>query len=249
MKAKLTHQNKELEIDLSKPLDISLPIKNQSNLIAWYLDSPKIQPVEEDNWVAKVSEGASINFNTIWFSPHAHGTHTECVGHISKEFYSINQCLQQFLFLAKVISLEPETTNDDFVFRKEMLQEKIKPQETEALIVRSLPNSTLKKQKNHNHSNWSYFTEEAALYLRNCGIKHLLIDLPSVDKEKDGGKVLAHKAFFNYPENPRLDATITEFTYVAPHIKDGFYMLNLQIAAIENDAAPSKPILYKIKNL
>lgn len=250
MTATLTHQNKKLEIDLSKPLDISLPIKNQSRLIAWYLDSPKIQPVKEGNWVAKVSEGASINFNTIWFNPHAHGTHTECVGHISKEFYSINQCLQKFFFLSKVISLQPEeTTNGDSIFSKDMLQEKIKSQEAEALIVRSLPNSVSKKQKNYNHSNWPYFTEEAAIYLRNCGIKHLLIDLPSVDKEKDDGKVLAHKAFFNYPKKPRLDATITELIYVATHIKDGFYLLNLQIAAIENDATPSKPILYKIKNL
>jgi hypothetical protein len=27
------------------------------------------------------------------------------------------------------------------------------------------------------------------------GIKHLLIDLPSVDKEHDEGKLVAHKAF------------------------------------------------------
>jgi hypothetical protein len=37
--------------------------------------------------------------------------------------------------------------------------------------------------------------EAAAGFIRECGIQHLLIDLPSVDKEKDEGKLLAHKAF------------------------------------------------------
>lgn len=249
MKTKLTYKNKSLAFDLSEPIDVSLAIENSSNLIAWYLDPPKIQAVKQDNWTAKVSEGASINFNNIWFNPHAHGTHTECVGHISNHFYSINQCLKQFFFFAKVISLSAEKNGEDNLFTKSMLQEKIAPQETEALLVRSLPNSDLKKQKNYNNTNWPYFTKDAALYLRECGIKHLLTDLPSVDKEKDAGKVLAHKAFFNYPEQPRLNASITEFIFIPTTIKDGFYMLNLQIAAIENDASPSKPVLYKIENL
>ena len=75
-------------------------------------------------------------------------------------------------------------------------------------------------------------------------MKHLLIDLPSVDKEKDEGKLLAHKAFWNYPEKPRYQATITEFIYVPNQVKDGSYLLNLQIASFHNDAAPSKPVLY-----
>jgi hypothetical protein len=36
--------------------------------------------------------------------------------------------------------------------------------------------------------------ERAALFLHG-GIQHLLIDLPSVDKEKDEGKLLAIKPF------------------------------------------------------
>ena len=34
--------------------------------------------------------------------------------------------------------------------------------------------------------------------------------------------------------------------YVENKILDGNYILNLQIASFENDASPSKPILYKI---
>ena len=109
-----------------------------------------------------------------------------------------------------------------------------------------MPNSDTKKSKKYSNTNWAYLLEEAAAYIKEVGIKHLLIDLPSVDKEKDEGKLLAHKAFWNYPLAPRLDATITEFIYVPSSILDGSYILNLQIASFENDATPSKPILYKV---
>ena len=90
--------------------------------------------------------------------------------------------------------------------------------------------------------------EGAALYLKQKGIKHVLIDLPSVDKEKDDCQLLAHHAFWNTKGKLRMDATITEFIYVPNAVEDGEYFLNLQIAPFENDATPSKPILYKVLN-
>ncbi len=153
--------------------------------------------------------------------------------------------LKTFFFFSKLISVEPETRGEDKVISEAILREKIQPNETEALIIRTLPNFREKQTKKYSHTNWPYLSEEAAIFLRNSGVKHLLIDLPSVDKEKDGGKLLAHKAFWNYPKNTRFDATITELVYVPNSIEDGDYLLNLQIASFENDASPSKPVLYK----
>ena len=42
------------------------------------------------------------------------------------------------------------------------------------------------------------------------------------------------------------EKTITEMIYVPNEISDGLYVLNLQIAPFENDASPSKPVLYKV---
>ncbi|MCH2217623.1 MAG: cyclase family protein, partial [Flavobacteriales bacterium] len=78
-------------------------------------------------------------------------------------------------------------------------------------------------------------------------IKHLLIDLPSVDKEKDDGLLLAHHGFWNTLGELRLDATITEFIYVPNSVEDGTYFLNLMVAPFENDASPSRPVLFTIK--
>lgn len=241
------------EIDLSKPIDISIPLTNTNeNPIAWYIEKPVIEPVVFGDWIGKVSEGkSSTNFNNIFFNPHGHGTHTECLGHITNDFYSINQSLKQFFFFAKLITIEPEKIGDDFVITKEQVLVLIN-EKTEALIIRTLPNQKEKKSRKYSNTNPPYLSEEAAIFIRESEIQHLLIDLPSVDKEHDEGKLLAHKAFWNVKDthnlnsDARLNATITEMIYVSDEIEDGNYILNLQIASFENDASPSKPILYKI---
>lgn len=248
MKAQITHNHKTYNIDLSKFLDISLSLRgDDKNPVAWYLGSPKITPVRDGDFVGRVSEGASTNFNNIQFNPHAHGTHTECVGHITREFHSINESLKTFFFTARLISVEPEKRVGDLVINEEMLSNKLEKNEVEALIIRTLPNYIDKRSRKYSNTNWPYLEEGAARYIRDCGIKHLLIDLPSVDKEKDDGKLLAHKAFWDHPKNTRFDATITEMIYVPNKIEDGDYILNLQVASFENDAAPSRPVLYKFE--
>jgi Predicted metal-dependent hydrolase len=209
------------------------------------LGRSKIEPVKLDNWVGKVSEGASVNFNNIYFNPHAHGTHTECVGHISEAFHSVNEALTEFFFLAEVISVAPQTVGEDQIIPKIELYSLLKGKRPEALVIRTLPNTLAKQSRKYSNTNWPYLHEDAAQYLKELGVKHLLIDLPSVDKEKDDGQLLAHKAFWNYPRAPRYDATITEFIYVPNAVSDGSYLLNLQIASFHNDASPSKPVLYK----
>jgi len=240
--------NKVIKIDLSKPIDISIPLKfNASNVNVWYLDAPKMEPVTSEEWVGSVKEGGDVNFNNIYFNPHGHGTHTECVGHVTEKVYSINKCLKQFMFTAEVVSVAPEQRGEDYVISDKQLKYLLKTRKPEALIIRTMPNMTDKKSKQYSNTNWPYLTEEAAIFIRNRGIKHLLIDLPSVDKEKDEGALLAHKAFWDVNGTIRKEATITELIYVPNKIEDGKYILNLQIAAFENDASPSKPILYRIE--
>lgn len=249
MKTVIHHYDKANVVDLSKPLDISIPLRgNDKNPIAWYLGSPTIAPVRDGDFIGKVTEGSSTNFNNISFNPHGHGTHTECVGHITPEFHSINQAVQTFFFGAALITVTPEKQGEDLVIGKAQLAGLFKKEQAEALVIRSLPNTPEKLSRHYSHTNWPYLSEDAATYIRECGVEHLLIDLPSVDKEKDDGKLLAHKAFWNYPKNTRHQATITELIYVPEDIEDGAYMLNLQFASFENDASPSKPILYKLES-
>ncbi len=248
MIAEIKHNSKKYKIDLSKPIDISIPIDiSKQNVNAWYLDAPKIEAVKSGDWVGSVAKGADVNFNNIHFNPHAHITHTECVGHITKEVYSINQNLKQFFFLAEVVTITPEEIeNGDFVITKKQLQIVLADIKREAIVIRTIPNSDAKIDAQYSNTNPPYLLEEAAIYLREINIEHLLIDLPSVDKEKDEGKLLSHNAFWNTSGDIRFNATITEFIYVPNELEDGVCFLNLMVAPFENDATPSKPILYEI---
>lgn len=248
MKTTVTYNANEYKIDLSKPLDISIPISSKKdNVNAWYIDAPKIEPHREKDFVGSIPAGASTNFYDIWFNPHAHGTHTECVGHISKEHQSVNQHLKQFFFLAEVITITPSVEQGDFVITKNQLQKALSSKTPTALVIRTLPNAASKRNRQYSHTNPPFILEDAMIFLKELGVEHLLVDLPSVDKEKDNGALLAHKAFWNFNAAVRLNATITEFIYVPDSITDGTYFLNLQVAPFENDASPSRPILYKIE--
>jgi kynurenine formamidase len=251
--AKILHNSQTIEVDLSKPIDISIPLTNtDENPIAWYIEKPVIEPVVFGEWTGSVKQGASTNFNNIFFNPHGHGTHTECLGHITREFYSINQSLKQFFFLAELVSVQPELQGEDLVITKSQIEKALNGKIPEAIVIRTFPNTNDKLSKKYSNTNPPYLEEEAACFIRESGIQHLLIDLPSVDKEYDEGKLLAHKAFWNVKdindlnEDARLESTITEMIFVSNEVQDGSYLLNLQIASFENDASPSKPILYKI---
>ena len=247
MLATIKINSKNYQIDFTKPIDISIAIDaSKQNVNAWYIGDPKIFPEDYEGQKIKVSEGAAVNFNNIEFNPHAHITHTECAGHITEKVHSVNQNLKQFFFLTEVVTIAPTQLDEDFVITKKQLQFALGNKKREAVVIRTLPNLADKKETQYSNTNPPYLLEDAAIYLREKGVKHLLVDLPSVDRESDEGKLLSHNAFWNTAGKLRLDATITEFIYVPNNVEDGIYFLNLMIAPFENDASPSKPILYQI---
>lgn len=246
MIANITHKEKTFKVDLTQPIDISLPLKDgNDNPNAWYVPDIKMEAVVMGDWVGEVKKGGSVNFFNIFFNPHGHGTHTECVGHISKEKESINECVKTYFFTTQLISIEPTQQDGDLIITRAQIEQVIEPQ-TESIIIRTLPNGKDKKNKAYSNTNPPYLEKEAADLLRELDIKHLLIDLPSVDKEQDGGALAAHHAFWNYPNNTRMDCSITELIYVPSSITDGHYLLNLSFAPFHNDASPSRPTLYAL---
>ncbi|MBK7130165.1 MAG: cyclase family protein [Crocinitomicaceae bacterium] len=244
-------------IDTSQGIDISIPLKSGENTVrAWYCDEVKIEAVKANGFIGDVNEGGSVNFRNVAFNPHGNGTHTECVGHISKEFVSLNDGLKEFHFNALLISVKPDLVSigkDEFdqVITRQMIEtayNNLLPQVSDtlsALIVRTLPNDENKCQKDYSNSNPTYFTADAMSLVVELGIRHFITDLPSVDREEDEGKLVAHHIFWNYPAQKFSKNTITELAFIPNSVIDGWYLLNLQITSLVNDASPSKPVLYK----
>jgi arylformamidase len=239
------NKNQFINTDLGK--DLSLPlINNDSNPRAWYVSAPKFEPVNSNGFIGSVKDGGSVNFRNVFFNPHGHGTHTECLGHITNEVHSINQCFKHFFLKAKIVTVNPIKINDDFVIIKDCFEVMNENEKFDAIVIRTLPNTEDKKSKNYSSTNPPFLDLSVMEIIEKHNINHLLIDLPSVDKESDGGKLAFHHAFWQVPENPQFNKTITELIFVSDEIKDGNYILNLQTAPFENDATPSRPVVFEI---
>jgi arylformamidase len=248
MIATIFHRGKEYRVDLFKPIDISIPVSAGGGVRAWYVNPPVMEPVRTGDWTGSVKEGGSVNFRNILFNPHGHGTHTECVGHITPELQSVNQSFDRYMFIAEVITLLPQQQADgDYVITRRQLENILSvADKPEAVVIRTLSNGANKLSANYSDTNPPYILEDAMQFLNEAGVLHLLIDMPSVDRERDGGKLLAHHAFWKHPFDTQLKKTITELIYVPNEVFDGTYLLEMQVAAFENDAAPSRPVLYKV---
>lgn len=238
---------------LQNGIDLSLAISSGGPQ-AWYVDPPKITPVMTDRFVGSVAKGGAVNFYDLAFNPHGNGTHTECLGHITREKQSVNAHFNQWFIPARLVTVEPvilqEDRSDwiragDRVITPEQLALVMGHDPVVGLIVRTEPNRAEKQSLNYSNTNPPYFLPESMDWLNTFGIQHLLVDLPSVDREQDGGVLAAHHRFWNVPEAPQLHKTITELIYVPNQVADGIYLLNLQVAAVENDASPSRPVIFK----
>lgn len=249
MQIYLQHHGKTFSADLSRAYSIAIPLSPGAiGPNCFYAPFFEAVPVRADNFVGSTKEGGAVNFFNIHINPHGNGTHTECVGHISKEKYTIRECLTVHHFIAKLITLWPEKKeNGDRVIVSSLLQGCLDSENpVKAIIVRTMPNGDDKKTRNYSGTNPPYFDAKAIQYLNDCGIEHLLTDLPSVDREEDGGLLSAHKTFWNYPSDPASHKTITELIYVPDSIPDGYYLLNIQITPMDLDVSPSGIIIYPL---
>ena len=240
--------NKQLyQAELSAGHDISRDLRGDgTNMESFGGGQPRMYPYGGEGWLLSVPEGGTCNCFWVEFMPHCHGTHTECIGHITREHESISDAINTFHQSAELISIEPEILgNGDRIIRAKQMEEKMTLKGVSAIILRTLPNESSKKDMSYSGSNPPYMEPEACAFLAEQEIDHFLLDLPSVDREDDGGRMLAHKAFWRMDGERRTEATITELIYVPDEVPDGLYLLNLQVANFKLDAAPSRPVLYE----
>jgi kynurenine formamidase len=249
-------------IDLSIPLKFNGPQPN-----AFGVEPATSKACEYGDLIGDTRRGGSCNFEQVTLIPHCNGTHTECVGHITKERISIRQCLNDVLVPARLITVEPRSAGgsgesyavpfgaDDVVITRGSVEQALSSGNCDALVVRTLPNDERKLTRVYKDVMAPFFTTEAMEFIVSSGVKHLLADLPSIDRMSDEGKLANHRIFwkvdqgsFKVNSETRRNSTVTELIYVPNSVENGHYLLNLQIAPLESDASPSRPILLKMKN-
>lgn len=244
---------KSYQADLSKPIDISIPV---GDVKCFYAPDLNMQPYESGDFIGAVKKGAPVNFFNVHFNPHGNGTHTECLGHITAEQESVNKKLKEFHFPCFLLTVPlVHLDNGDQVITLEKMQDLLPTEMPRAIVIRTSPNESSKQSADYSGTNPPYLADKAMKYLVDHGVQHLLIDTPSVDREVDDGILASHHVFWGLDadgksyDSSRNQCTITELIYVPNEVKDGHYLLNLQIAPFNLDASPSKPILYALESI
>jgi arylformamidase len=266
MKAKISLKTIDFEVNFSKGNDISIPINfNGSQPNTYGVEGATSKPYQDGQFIGDTRKGGPCNFETYSFTPHCNGTHTECIGHITDERVSILTSLNQEMIRATLVSVTPKNTienytpklnKEDLVITKEDLEFQLKdmnPVFLQALIVRTIPNLENKKSRDYMKFAPAFFSIDAMEYIVSLGVDHLLVDIPSVDRLLDDGHLSSHNIFWETKgkefSKKAQNKTITEMIFVSSSLRDGSYLLNLQIPAFVSDAAPSRPIIYKINEL
>ena len=257
-------EGKSYKFDSQNPIDISMPIRFDNNQFKAFGASPAVSEYYSgDDFTVSVESGSGCNCPVFVFAAHLHGTHTECVGHISSQEHIFQDVIHEDIFIrSTLISVEPVTAancdekyipdfeKNDIVITEKMLQQKI-TDNTDALVIRTLPNDTDKLTRNYDDALPPFFTNDAMQYICDLNVQHLLVDMPSVDRLQDEGRLSNHHIYWGVPQGSHdvpkpSPKTITEFIFASDDVKDGAYILNLNIGNIRSDAAPSKPTIYEI---
>ncbi len=254
--------------DTGNAIDLSIPLRFD-DVQPNHFDAPHAvgNALIAGDFIGDTRDGGSCNCEQYTLTPHCNGTHTECVGHVTDDRVSVRDVLQDTLLPARLVTLDttraqdsdetskPAPQNGDSLLTRAALDAaltNIGESTVPALIVRTRPNGSDKLEKHYGPGcEPPFFTAEAMHAIVDMGISHLLVDTPTLDRMHDDGHLTAHRIFWGLPagsrdisQAQRAGATITEMVYVKDDVADGMYLLNLQIAPFEADAAPSRPLLY-----
>jgi arylformamidase len=293
--------NGEVSVDLTNPISLAIDL-DFSHAQPRHFGAPPAtsRPFAVPGFSGSVAHGASCNCQTLTLIPHCNGTHTECVGHLTREPVDAHRVAPLGFVPALLVSVEPvdakasqDSTDpipqpgDKLITRQALerswsaaavaavpephagtdLRSQRAPElataasapraptpfAPRALVIRTLPNSATKQHQDYSDSTPPYLTREAVNLLVERGIEHLVVDLPSIDRSHDEGRLTAHRIFFGLPSGStalaqanRARATVTELAYIPDTVSDCAYLLELQVPALGGDAVPSRPLLYRL---
>jgi len=261
MKINIEHNNKKYQIDSNDGVSIAIPVQfNQNKHPKFYDESNPEKKYYKSNGVEyNVDQNAGCNVPLITINIHCSGTHTETAAHVIKDSCFISDISNLNFIPATLISVTPESNinesyhipinDDDKMITKGTLEKYFDSDNefSDCIIIRTLPNDDDKKVKNYNKHPHPFLSNNAVFFLKGRGVKHIVIDTPSIDRFDDGGQLKNHKIFFKNEDDPINKNTITELVFIPNHCSDGKYFICIGIPKFKLDAAPSNPVIYKVK--
>lgn len=244
----------------SRPLDPAKPT------LAFGLPAVEVAPFRAGHFVGDTRQGGAVNCALVSLAPHGSGTHTECVGHIVDERVSVADVLRAPVLLGQLLVVASDTlaatgetydaphAPDDRVISRSSLEAAFDPAAPhDALVIARRGGA---QPSDWTGSNPPYLTSDAARWLAARDVQHVLLDVPSIDREEDDGLLPNHRHFWRVPvgeratgAQSRAHATISELLTVPEHTPPGPYALFVQIPPLALDAAPSRILALSLSRL
>jgi len=210
----------------------------------------------------EVARGASCNCRAVHLIPHCNGTHTESVAHLTVDSLRLTELVPLEPLPALLLSVAPVPAQGS----GESTAPAPQPGDrlvTAAQIDRAWPAAwpaglppprvLVLRTGAHDGDGAPYLSLDAARRIVARGIEHLVLELPSVDRADDGGRLAGHRILFGLPagstrlaEAARAHATVTELALVPAQCADGPCAVQLQLTSWTGDAVPSRPLLYPL---
>lgn len=264
MKMTMRIGGRDYAVRMDRAHDIAIPVRfDDVQLSAFGAPPARMAAYEAGSFVGAVARGGSCNCETYTITPHCNGTHTEGVGHITSDRRAIRDSAPEGFLPATLVSVMPGAATEDYepapqdgdrMITRAALAATLAGVDADfcaAMVIRTLPNGLDKKTRDYGLAMPPYLSHDAMRLLVEMDVKHLLVDMPSVDRLDDGGRLGNHRIFWGVAPGdrnpPPSEKTITELVYVPDTVRDGHYLLNLQVAAFDADAAPSRPVLYEVE--
>lgn len=216
----------------------------------------EMQPLRLGDFEGEVVRGASCNCSRITLVPHCNGTHTEGASHLTVQQVPLQQYVPLSPVPALLLSVAPVAASGSGEDTDPL------PQPQDRILTRSgllqawtafagcHPTALLLRTgADVGTDNPPYLSRQFVHEILDRGIEHLVVDLPSVDRSRDEGRLTAHRLFFGLPPHSvdraqatRANCTITELAHFPGHLPDGPCALQLQLAPFSGDAVPSRPL-------
>ncbi len=261
-----------LPIDLGAPVSLALPMRFDAGDPRHFGAPAAVsRPLVLPGFSGEVRSGASCNCRTIELTPHCNGTHTESVAHLLAEPLDVCEVVPLGLMPALLLSLLPvaaATSGEDSDPAPQPLDRLLTraalravwpdslPFAPRALVLRSATppaGTTRSGGADEATQEPPYLSRQLVTELVARGIEHLVVELPSIDRGHDGGRLCGHRLFFGLPprstrlaEATRRGCTITEYASVPATLPDGPCALQLTLPHLAGDAVPSRPLVFRL---
>ena len=243
-------------------LSIRVRPNSDENVKAFGLPGIEEKGFQAGDFIGSIDEGGYLNCKVLTIAPHGMGTHTESIRHIIADGPAVCDVVPHVPFRIRVITITPQpfaqtsesyspapAEESDLVITKAHLEAHLKNPDTTGLIIRTVGDAD-KTTIDYTGANPTFFTNEAMEYI-SSHFEHLLVDLPSVDRESDDGLLLNHRRFWNVgtgetrlKDDNKANRSITEMIYVPPSIADGDYWCLIAVPHIDTDALPSRVLIW-----